>query len=107
MASQKKPVLAKLRSICLALPEAYEEAAWVGTRWMIRKRNFAHLVEIAAGTNGSVTVLTFRAAGMLYDTLRTTGAPYFQPAWGTRWGTLLAPKKLASTIGSQRKRAVR
>jgi hypothetical protein len=135
-------VLAKLRSICLALPEAYEEAAWVGTRWMIRKRNFAHVVEIAdgwppayaraAGTVGPATVLTFRAAGMLYDTLRTTGAPYFQPAWGTRWGTkvigmtlgarvrwdevrvlltesyrLLAPNKLAGAIGSQRKRTVR
>jgi hypothetical protein len=135
-------ILAKLRSICLALPETYEEAAWVGTRWMIRKRNFAHVVEIAegwppayaraAGTDGPSTVLTFRAAGMLYDTLRTTGAPYFQPAWGTRWGTkvigmrlgkrvaweevrvlltesyrLLAPKKLAITIGSQRRPAVR
>ena len=34
-------ILTRLRSMCLALPEAYEEQAWVGTRWCIRKKNFA------------------------------------------------------------------
>ena len=27
----------RLRPICLALPDAHEEKAWVGTRWMVRK----------------------------------------------------------------------
>jgi len=90
-------VLAKVRTICMALPDAYEEQAWVGTRWMIRKRNFAHVVAIAdgwppayakaAGTEGPIVVLTFRAAGFLYDALRTRGAPFFTPVWGTLWGT--------------------
>jgi hypothetical protein len=34
-------VVDALRTICLALPEAHEEAAWVGTRWRIRTRTFA------------------------------------------------------------------
>jgi hypothetical protein len=90
-------ILARLRRICLALPEAHEETAWAGTRWMIRRRNFAHVVAIdggwppayarAAGSDGPQVVVTFRAAGMLYDALRTTGAPFFHAAWGTTWGT--------------------
>lgn len=97
-------MIAKLRSICLKLPEAYEEAAWVGTRWMVRKRNFAHVVQIvdghppayarAAGSDGPLTVLTFRASGFLYDTLRTAGPPFFLCAWGTRWGTKVIGMKL-------------
>jgi hypothetical protein len=100
-------LLARVRAICLALPGAYEEQAWVGTRWMVRKRNFAHVVAIAdgwppayakaAGTDGPAIVLTFRAAGMLYDTLRTTGAPFFQPVWGTKWGT----KVIGLTLGKR------
>ena len=90
-------ILAKLRRICLGLPESYEEAAWAGIRWMVRKRNFAHVVKIdagrppayarAAGSDGPVVVVTFRASGLLYDTLRTAGAPFFPAEWGTRWGT--------------------
>jgi hypothetical protein len=90
-------VLARLRSICLSLDGAYEEAAWVGTRWMVRKRNFAHVVAIAdgwppayaraAGTDGPAIVLTFRASGELSDTLRTAGPPFFHAPWGTQWGT--------------------
>jgi hypothetical protein len=89
-------VLSRLRAICLALPGAYEERAWVGTRWMVRKRNFAHVVAIegghppayarAAGVDDGV-VLTFRAAPELADTLRTAGPPFFFAPWGTRWGT--------------------
>ena len=63
-------ILARLRKACLALPEAHEEQAWVGTRWRIRKETFAHVLMIAegwppvyaraAGTDGPVCVLTFR-----------------------------------------------
>ncbi|MDQ2750787.1 MAG: MmcQ/YjbR family DNA-binding protein [Actinomycetota bacterium] len=58
------------RSVCLPLPEVYEEPAWVGTRWRIRNNTFAHLLEIvggypasfatAAGTRGPATVLILR-----------------------------------------------
>ena len=36
-------VLAEVRGMCLGLPETYEEAAWVGRRWLVRKRNFCHV----------------------------------------------------------------
>lgn len=101
-------ILAKLRSICLRLPEAYEEQAWAGTRWMVRKRNFAHVVKIdagwppayarAAGSDGPLVVLTFRASGLLYDTLRTTGAPFFHAEWGTLWGTKVIGMSIGKSV---------
>ena len=39
-------LVAQLRSRCLALPAAYEEQAWVGTRWRIRKKTFAHVLVV-------------------------------------------------------------
>jgi hypothetical protein len=41
--------LSALRSLCLGLPESHEESAWVGTRWRIRARTFAHVLTIDAG----------------------------------------------------------
>ena len=70
-------ILARLRKACLALPEAHEEQAWVGTRWRIRKETFAHVLMIAdgwppvyaraAGTDGPVCVLTFQSLGPRVD----------------------------------------
>ena len=58
-------IVAALRAMCLELPEVQEEEAWVGTRWVIRKKNFAHVLTIdsgwppayarAAGTDGPAT----------------------------------------------------
>ena len=77
------------RGVCLALPEAYEEDAWVGTRWMVRRRTFAHLLEIvdgyppsfaaAARTDGPATVLTVRAGAELAAVLAGPGS--FGPLW--------------------------
>ena len=84
-------LLAGLRPIALGLPEAYEERAWVGTRWRVRGRTFAHLLEIvagrpqsharAAGTAGPRWILTFRSSGLELETLRRTGPPFFAPPW--------------------------
>jgi hypothetical protein len=84
-------IVASLREICLALPEAYEEEAWVGTRWCVRKKNFAHVVAIAdgwppayaraAGSDGPLTVLTFRAPADEVEAFRHLGAPFFVPVW--------------------------
>ena len=84
-------IVAELRSVCLGLPEAYEEQAWVGARWRIRKRTFAHVLVVdsgwppayarAAGTNGPTTVMTFRSSGPDLDALRTAGDPFFAPVW--------------------------
>ena len=83
--------LDELRSLCLGLPEAYEEEAWVGTRWRIRGRTFAHILEIASGwppayaraaaTDGPCSVLMFRSSGQELDVLRSSGRPFFAPPW--------------------------
>lgn len=99
-------VLAKLRAICARLPGSYEEAAWVGTRWMVRKKNFAHVVDIerghppayarAAGTDGPRTVLTFRVHDLAAATFRDAGPRFFVAPWGTRWQTKVAGVTLDS-----------
>jgi hypothetical protein len=81
----------RLRSICLVLPDVHEEVAWVGTRWRIGTKTFAHVVAIdggwppayaaAAGTDGPATVLTFRASGDELDAVRAIGPPFFKPVW--------------------------
>ena len=122
-------VVERLGAIGLALPEAREEDAWVGTRWRIRTATFAHAVAIAdgwppayaaaAGTDGPVTVLTFRADGEELAALSAVGAPFFKPVWfrdivgmvlddGTDWREveelvtesycLLAPKRLVALV---------
>jgi hypothetical protein len=101
-------LLARIRSICLRLPEACEEEAWVGTRWMIRKRNFAHLVEIAGGrppayaraasSDGPLVVLTLRTTDVLRDVLRDAGPRFFVAEWGTRWGTKVVGVKLHGRV---------
>jgi YjbR len=87
----EQDVLDRLRSICLGLPETYEETAWVGTRWRVRTRTFAHVLVVnagwppayarAAGSDGPITVLTFRSTGPELDQLRHSGRPFFAPPW--------------------------
>jgi hypothetical protein len=84
-------ILAKLQSVCLGLPDVYEERAWVGTRWCVRKKNFAHVLMIdrgwppayahAAGCEGPACALTFRLAARKLRAPRFTRAPFFRPVW--------------------------
>jgi hypothetical protein len=84
-------IVDRLRPIALALPEAYEEEAWTGTRWRVRGRTFAHVLQItagwppvyarAAGTDGPAPVLMVRSSGPELDVLRRAGRPYFAPPW--------------------------
>ena len=86
-----RDVIAKLRLVCLDLPDAYEETAWTGTRWMVRKKNFAHVLMIgggwppayvrAAGTDGPACVLTFRSSYPALDAPRFARYPFFRPVW--------------------------
>ena len=83
--------LARLRLVCLDLPEASEETAWVGTRWCVRKKNFAHVLMIDAGwppayaqaaaCNGPACVLTFRLSGAKLGAPRFARPPFFRPVW--------------------------
>jgi len=82
----------RLRPICLALPDAYEEQAWAGTRWRVRKKTFAHVVEVdedsapvlrrATDEVGPATVVTFRSQGEELDALRHADPPFFHAGWG-------------------------
>jgi len=109
----------ELREICLALPDAYEEQAWRGTRWMVRKKNFAHVLGIEYDEAAPVVVLSFRSDGEELEILRRAGHPFFVLGWGrdamgmllddhTDWDEvrelvtesycILAPKKLVALV---------
>jgi hypothetical protein len=85
-------VVARLRAVCRGLPESREEQAWVGTRWRVRGRTFVHVLRVqsgrppaharAVGSEGPVTVVTFRAAGPELAALRAMGHPYYYGGWG-------------------------
>ena len=83
-------IIDRLRAICLEFPEAHEQQAWVGTRWMIRSKNFAHVLVVdagwppacarAAGTEGPARVQTFRYIARM-DAPLFARAPFFKPVW--------------------------
>ena len=97
-------VLARLRLVCLDLPEAYEEEAWAGTRWMVVKKNFAHVLMIdagwppayarAAGSDGPLCVLTFRISAAATGALRFERPPFFRPVW---WPNIVGLRLDANT----------
>jgi hypothetical protein len=84
-------IIRKLQLTCLDLPEAYEEEAWLGTRWMVAKKNFAHVLMIDGGrppayakvakTAGPACVLTFRTSGPAAQNARFLKPPFFLPGW--------------------------
>jgi hypothetical protein len=87
-------IVDKLGEICLVLPEVHEEQAWVGRRWMVRKKNFAHALMIDNGypptyarmakvgkANDPVCVLTFRTPMPAKEQPRFASKPYFVPGW--------------------------
>lgn len=102
-------LLDRVRAICLTLPEAYEEAAWIGRRWRVRKRTFAHVFTIDDDSTsvfkevfelrGEATAVTFRVEGAELLALREHGHPFYFAGWGrdvmgmhlngeTDWGEL-------------------
>ena len=85
-------ILDRIRSICLGLPETYEEPAWIGVRWRVRTKTFAHLVTLEPGRGGAFeaaasadqenTIVTFRAPADELDAIAHAGSPYFFAGWG-------------------------
>ncbi|MCL3817403.1 MmcQ/YjbR family DNA-binding protein [Aeromicrobium wangtongii] len=85
-------VLARVRAICMSLPEAYEEQAWIGVRWRVRKRTIAHLLTVdenkttvlkrAFDLDGPITALTFRVPDEDLLALEEAGYPFVQAGWG-------------------------
>ena len=84
-------IVARLRAVCRELPEVDEEPAWVGLRWRIRTKTFAHVLTVAggkppgyarlAGTDGPVTLLMFRSSGPELASLQGAGHPFLGPPW--------------------------
>ena len=113
-------VLSSIRSVCLRLPEAYEEPAWAGIRWRIRKRTFAHVLSVDEAA-GPVTLMSFRAEAEELEVLHRSGHQFLRPSAGrgvvgmvidhtTDWQEVtelltdsyrvLAPKRLADLTNS-------
>jgi hypothetical protein len=92
-------ILGRIRSVCLGLPGAQEQDAWVGVRWRVRGHTFAHVLTVesgrpasyarAAGTAGPAVVLTFRGDAEELAALAGMGAPYFRTQWGREVGGLV------------------
>jgi hypothetical protein len=86
-------ILDELRSICRGLPETVEEPAWIGIRWRVRRRTFAHVVTLdperhpgyapAAGADDSLCVLQFRSSPEDLPGLVGGGFPFVKAGWGT------------------------
>jgi hypothetical protein len=112
-------ILGPLSERCLALPEAWDEPAWTGRRFLVRKRNFAHVFAIHESADVVHTILAFRSPDEERDVLLASGHPFFPLGWGrnvvgmlfddaTDWDEvgelvtesycLLAPKKLAALV---------
>ncbi len=112
-------VIERLRAICTQLPDAYEEPAWVGVRWRVRNKTFAHVLAIDDEGVDRRVVLTFRAEGDELEVLRHAGPPFRFLGWGrdalgvdvddrTDWDEVrelvtdsfcaMAPKKLVSLV---------
>lgn len=109
----------RLREICLDLPDVAEERAWKGTRWVVRKKTFAHVLGVEYDGAEPLVVVSFRSAGEELEVLRHAGHPFFVLGWGrdamgmivdeaTDWDEVrelmtesycvLAPKKLVALV---------
>jgi hypothetical protein len=75
-------VLEHLRGPCLALPEASEEQAWTGRRFVVRKKNFAHVFAIHDPKGDLKTILAFRSPDDERGVLLASGHPFFLLGWG-------------------------
>jgi hypothetical protein len=85
-------VLERLRPLCLGLPEVHEERAWVGTRWCVRTKTFAHVATVVDGwppafarvaeTDGPCTILVFRSQGDELEMIQNAGPPFLNAGWG-------------------------
>ena len=84
-------VVARVAATALALPDAYEEDAWTGVRWRVRRKTFAHVLVAQegytsayrdlTGTSDPTTVLTFSSSGDELMALTQAGPPFYRPPW--------------------------
>jgi hypothetical protein len=112
-------VLQHVREQCVTLPDAAEEEAWTGRRFVVRKRNFAHVFALHDNDGRVVTIMAFRSPDEERGALVASGHPFFLLGWGrnvvgmvldedTDWEEVrelvtesfcvLAPKKLVALV---------
>jgi hypothetical protein len=80
-----------LAAVCRSFPDVVEEPAWIGTRWKVRSKTFAHVATVEAAWPpvyvramdglAPATVLTFESSGAELLALRSSGPPFFTPSW--------------------------
>lgn len=70
--------VARMSATLLALPEVYEEDAWVGVRWRVRGATIAH----AFGGEDQIFRVTFRGDPGEVAAFSHLGGPYFRGGWG-------------------------
>ena len=66
--------LTHVRGLVVTLPEAVEERAWTGVRWVVKGSTFAHLF----GGEDQLIRLTFRAEMSEVAAFEHLGPPYFR-----------------------------
>jgi predicted DNA-binding protein (MmcQ/YjbR family) len=81
----KRP-LKQLRKICLALPESTEKETWGSPTFRVRDKIFAafgysDLDIFAPGDEGTVLVVTMKAAAGEQEGLLASGLPFFRPKY--------------------------
>ena len=69
----------KVRATATSLPGVVEEEAWAGTRWLVSRKTFAHVLHVV---DRDATVLTFRAGGEDLLMLSHVGYPFRRLPWG-------------------------
>jgi hypothetical protein len=94
----------RLAAIALALPDAYQEEAWVGERWRVRGRTFAHVLRVepgrprayseAVGSDGPHVVMTFRADPEELEAIARSGPRYFRARWGRDVGGIVVDDEI-------------
>ncbi|WP_307827976.1 MmcQ/YjbR family DNA-binding protein [Nocardioides sp. SYSU D00038] len=84
--------IARVGEVATRLPETLEQDAWIGVRWRIRTRTFAHVAPVrdgwpaaharaALGGAGPHAVLVFHADLDEVVTFEHLGPPWFKPPW--------------------------
>ena len=77
--------VALVRPAALSLPAVVEEPAWLGVRWRVRGRTFAHVLVVRDGRPPSYAqalggvphcVVAFRSGGPELDALAHAGPPF-------------------------------
>jgi hypothetical protein len=68
----------RMGKVLTALPDCYEEGAWVGVRWRVRQATVAHVF----GGEDRLFRVTFRAEPDEVMAFEHLGDPYFRASWG-------------------------